>query len=146
MPSKPKVSAAFSMSQHPTPSNPPQTFGPTQVCGTPPQRIAVAVDPPAQHSAMAETKRIAPKFLRNTLVKLEELCVEDPTTGWREPCQQRVDHFTEEFKLGKRRDHCRLWRQHLGERRMRQQETHRRWCVDSEGVACLPGVFFRRRA
>ena len=41
-----------------------------------------------------------PEVLRNAIVDLRSLSVDDPQTGWRAPCQERVAALTADFKAG----------------------------------------------
>lgn len=45
-------------------------------------------------------KQVGPKFLRNAIVDLDSLSVDDPNTGWRTHCQERVAALTADFKAG----------------------------------------------
>ena len=45
-------------------------------------------------------KQVGPKFLRNAIIGLDCLSVDDPNTGWRTTCQERVAALTADFKAG----------------------------------------------
>ena len=44
--------------------------------------------------------QVGPKFLRNAIIGLDCLSVDDPNTGWRTTCQERVAALTADFKAG----------------------------------------------
>lgn len=54
----------------------------------------------APKTACKVAKPVGPKFLRNAVVDLDSLSVEDPQTGWRTSCAERVAALTAEFKSG----------------------------------------------